>query len=66
MMKMRERYEQDPLFRTMVDTLTWAIESGHITPTEAREAAMLAQLTYEERHARPVVFTRDQFLRGEV
>lgn len=56
MLTVRERYERDQIFRTMVDSLLWAIEALEITPTEAREAAMLAQLMYEERHPRPILY----------
>ena len=66
MMKMRERYENDPLFMRMVDSLVAAIEDGHLTPTEAREAAMFAQIIYESRNPRPVQFTRDDVLKGRV
>jgi predicted RNA-binding protein associated with RNAse of E/G family len=66
MMRMRERYNEDPAFRMMVDTLTAAMEAGQVTPTEAREAAMLAQIMYEDRHPRPLVFTREEFLGGRV
>ena len=31
-----------------------------------REAAMLAQIMYEETHLRPTIFTRDQILGGKV
>ena len=66
MMLMRERYERDPLFRTMVDTLIACIERGQLTPTEAREAAMLAQILYEDRNPRPCVFNRADVLNGRV
>lgn len=66
MMPMRERYEHDPMFRTIVDTLTACIERGQLTPTETREAAMLAQILYENRNPRPVCFTMEDLMRGKV
>lgn len=62
----RERYHTDSVFSHVVDSIRFAIEEGHFTPTEAREAAMLAQIMYEERHPRPIVFTRDDVLKGKV
>ena len=66
MMHIRERYQKDPLFASMVDTMMAFIEQGNTTPTEIREAAMLAQIMYEERNLRPVIFTRDDVMRNKV
>lgn len=60
MKNVRQRYESDPAFRTLVDTLYMCIERAEFTPTEIREAAMLAQIHYESVHIRPHVFTRQQ------
>jgi len=65
-MKIRERYEADPTFHRLVDMIRAMIEGATITPTEMREAAMLAQIMYEDTHIRPSVFTRDEVLRGKV
>lgn len=43
----QERYERDPQFRTLVDTLHAAIQRCQYTPTEIREAAMLAAIHYD-------------------
>jgi hypothetical protein len=43
------RYERDAHFRTIVDTLEALIHEASYTPTEIREAAMLAQIRYESR-----------------
>lgn len=48
MMSPRERYQNDVAFRTLVDMLYIAVERAEFTPTEIREAAMLAQIKYEE------------------
>ena len=66
MMNMHERYTNDPVFHQIVDMIRVQLEQGQFTPTEIREAAMLAQIMYEERHTRPTVFTRDEVLRGKV
>lgn len=66
MMKMHERYHEDPVFRALVDLIGCELERGQYTPTEIREAAMLAQLMHEERHPRPTIFTKEQILRGDV
>jgi hypothetical protein len=50
-----DRYKRDPAFRTLVDTLYMQIHDANFTPTEIREAAMLAQILYEERVLRPIV-----------
>ena len=66
-MKMRERYATDPVFHAMVDALHSWIERGDTTPTEVREAAMLAQIMYEERRRpRPMIFSAEQVRNDEV
>lgn len=50
MLPVRDRYLNDPLFRTLVDSLVVMIERQNLTPTETREAAMLAQIIYEEKN----------------
>lgn len=62
----RERYHTEAAFRMLVDTLRMTIENAQFTPTEIREAAMLAQIMYEETHVRPIIFTRDDVLGGKV
>lgn len=62
----RGRYLNDPAFHALVSTLQNCIESAQFTPTEIREAAMLAQILYEERHPRPIVFTRLDVAEGKV
>lgn len=51
-MTVRERYQKDPVFRRLVEYMTVLVEDARVTPTEIREAAMLAQIIYEERHVR--------------
>jgi hypothetical protein len=66
MTTMMERYNNDPMFRQLVDTLVHFIEQGQMTPMETREAAMVAQIIYEDRHPRPMIFTREQMIQGKV
>lgn len=65
-MKMHQRYHEDGAFRMLVDLLTAELEKAQFTPTEIREAAMLAQIMYEDRHPRPTIFTREDVMRGKV
>lgn len=48
-MSAEERYHRDPMFHALVESLYAAIDNLQLTPTEIREAAMLAQLKYEQR-----------------
>ena len=50
-----ERYDRDPMFRVLVDTLYLQIQQARYTPTEIREAAMLAQIRFEQRTLRPMI-----------
>ena len=52
MMAARDRYQSDPYFRTLTDHMRALIEKADFTPTEIREAAILAQIMYEEHHIR--------------
>ena len=51
-MEPRERYQRDPHFFALVNMLRAQIERAQLTPTEIREAAMLAQIMYEETNVR--------------
>ena len=67
MMQMQQRYYDDPIFHSLVDMLVAQIEHGNLTPTETREAAMLAQIIYEKRNpTRPTTFTSSEVNRGLV
>lgn len=54
MLKVEERYQYDPSFRNLVDTIYTFILQGNFTPTEIREAAMLAQIKFEDSRIRPI------------
>ena len=55
-MHAQERYEKDQVFHYIVDTLYSMLCVNHdklqFTPTEMREAAMLACMKYEATHVR--------------
>lgn len=58
-MTIDERYRNDPLFHALVNVLIQHIEEMKLTPTEIREACILAQIKYESTHVRPLVFSRE-------
>lgn len=43
----QERYERDPAFRVLVDTIHLWIRKAQYTPTEVREASMLAAIHHD-------------------
>jgi hypothetical protein len=49
-----ERYMRDPQFKQLVDLLEMQIHQAQFTPTELREAAILATIKYECRTVRPL------------
>jgi len=51
-MSPEDRCLNDPVFRHLVDTIYVGIVGKKFTPTEVRDAAMLAMLKYESLHAR--------------
>ena len=51
-MKAEDRYLHDPVFKTLVDFIYRGIEEKQYTPTEVRDAAMLAAIKYEMNHVR--------------
>ena len=55
MMTAEERYQNDPTFHALVDTLHNQIVNAQFTPSELREAVMLAAIKYEMTHARPSI-----------
>lgn len=63
-----DRYSSDPIFVRIVDTLYMMLEtqseySGLVfTPTEMREAAMLACEKFEYRHIRPMLILENSTL----
>ncbi len=53
-MPVEERYLRDPEFHNLVSALEKMIAEYQFTPTEVREAAMLACVRAEERRPFPV------------
>lgn len=45
----REKYMNDPTYSRLVDTICAFIHKAQFTPSEVREAAILACIIYEER-----------------
>lgn len=48
-----DRYRHEHAFRYLVDTMEQSIHSCRYTPSELREAAVLAAIHYEQRQPRP-------------
>ena len=44
---MRYRYQNDAMFKNLVDYMESFIQKGEFTPSELREASMLASIHYE-------------------
>jgi Cdc6-like AAA superfamily ATPase len=52
MKSIKERYDTDNMFRSFVDHMVHAIEIHSFTPTEMREAALMASIIYDAIHIR--------------
>ena len=48
----KEKYMNDPHYHHLVSMLEDLIENAHFTPSELREACILASIHYEMRHIR--------------
>ena len=55
------RYSHDPAFKQLVDVMHSFIQKAEFTPTEMREAALLACIHYESYHIRRIYLDCDQF-----
>lgn len=51
----RDRYHQDPAFHQLVDVMVSCIMKCEYTPSEMREAAILASIIYEEHRIRKYI-----------
>ena len=59
-MRPEDKYLHDPVFHNLVNLLGSFLEENAMrqwTPTELREAVMLAACRYEYVHVRPIVIT---------
>ena len=62
MMTAEERYITDPMFRSIVTHLKQLIALGQYTPTELREALILAATQYYSESPRPIYITAREFV----
>jgi len=51
-----DRYMRDPVFHHFVDAVEQLLHQAQMTPTEVREATMLACIHYDLRHVRRPIF----------
>lgn len=56
-----ERYQTDPEFRALVDVLASQIYAARYTPTEIREAAIMASTIVEAHTIRPMIIPLRDF-----
>lgn len=61
-MTAEERYTTDPMFHSIVTHLKQLIALGQYTPTELREALILAATQYYSEHPRPLYITASEFI----
>lgn len=52
MKSLKEKYQNDPHYHHLVDMLEGLIEQALFTPSELREACLLASINYEMRHVK--------------
>ena len=55
----RDRYLNDPQFKSLVDMMEAHIHQANFTPSEMREAAVLASIKYEMRRINDYAVTKD-------
>ena len=48
----RDRYLTDSLYKAIVDQMTYLLNTAQLTPSEMREAAVLASINYENMRIR--------------
>lgn len=51
-----QKYRDDPMYRHLVDMLEAQIHAANYTPSEMREAVILASINYEMRRVMPRAF----------
>lgn len=59
-MTKEQRYKNDNQFRMLVDTLYVGIVKQGFTPTETREAALMASILYEQRNLKGKLYKEDK------
>jgi hypothetical protein len=53
---MNQKYYNDPEFKTLVDVMENFIHQNKYTPSEMREAALMASINYEMRRTDRIVY----------
>lgn len=53
-----ERYANDPIFHTLVDMFYNVLCQDDFTPSEIREAALLASIKYEQNHVHTLLLDK--------
>jgi hypothetical protein len=56
------RYNHDPAFKNLVDSLEYQLHCASWTPSELREAVLLALTNFEMRRARHLEFRDGQII----
>ena len=56
MRSLRDRYLSDSQFKNMVDYMASMIQGANFSPSEMREAAILASIIYEERNIHKMIY----------
>lgn len=56
----QERYLSDPQFHILVDVMEKHIRDAEYTPSEIREAAVLACIHYEQMTIRPIFIPKER------
>ena len=60
MMSPEQRYLVDPWFNKLVDLMEYHIQRAEYTPSEMREAALLACIHFEQKRVDPpLIFRKD-------
>lgn len=63
MRSIEQRYREDSEFHYLVDMLHSLIKKAQYTPTEIREAALLAMIHYEQYSNRPIIVDLETYKR---
>ena len=56
----RDKFQNDPAYHELVCLLESFIDKAHFTPSELREAAILASINHEMRNIRPIEYRNDR------
>lgn len=56
MYKMSEKYNNDPAFKMLVDMMENFMHKHEYTPSEMREAAVLASINFEMRRVHKIIY----------